>query len=343
MAGGSLASAAVAPLFNGMNWAQAYAGTGTPRILQSWPRRGNTVKDPIWTYTAGVDARVCRWRIPDTRGATALQCYAWGSSVGGGGTIEWRSTVEGAVTGMQALPAAAGLIGPFALTIDASGGYEEVCLWANGGGGAVAVDAVMCRILPVSSPLAAAPASGVVPYDEDEYDPDEPLSADSGRTLIAGIETVRAVPHVYWQWSGVIGTTMAHEGKYMRSTPHVMPCPVWIDTDREEWDLDVHVFATSLVGDSEIRVHVAAPWDGVIRTLTLEVAGGAADAWYTGTLRLARRRVVRRLAPGLRTVLLSIIPEPTAAGADERFARITGYTRRDMTTARVRSVSVWGV
>jgi hypothetical protein len=75
----------------------------------------------------------------------------------------------------------------------------------------------------------------------------------------------------------------------------------------------------------------------------LEVAGGAADAWYTGTLRLARRRVVRRLAPGLRTVLLSIIPEPTAAGADERFARITGYTRRDMTTARVRSVSVWGV
>lgn len=344
IAGGGLDAAAVAELFAASNFGAAYNGSGTPRVSQSWARRGNTTPAPFWSYATAAANRLCRWRIPDTRGVTQVKCYAWGSSTGGGGLIEWRSTVAGAVTGTQALPTTPGLIGPFALTIDASGGFEEIVLWADATGGALSVDSVLVVVPPEASPLAAGLTAGaLVPFDSSEFGVDLPLGVDSGRAMRANLALLRAVPHVYWQWSGLADTDLGSTGKFMRSVPHIIPVPVWLDTDREGWDLSVHVYATSLAGASEVRVHAMLPTGDPIRSLTLAVGAAAADGWYSGTLRLpGDHRVLHRLAHGLQTVMLGIMPAPTAAGSVARFARLTGIEERHLTTARVRAVSVWG-
>ncbi len=345
LAGNGISSATIDPLFRANNWAQAYQGSGTPRIVNSWPLRGTSTA--IWTFTpAGAATLVCRWRIPDTRGATSVNCYVYGSSAGGTGEFEFRSTVGGGVTGVQTLPTTAALVGPFALTIDASGGFEEVKLYCGPNGGVLTVQAVMVTVPPASSPLGTGVGvDGCTALDVNEFGVDLPLGADQGRQLRANLVALRSVPHVYWQWSGLADGSLGADGKYMRACPHLMPCPVWLDTDRESWELDVHAYATSDAGaDTYVRVHAMELNGDPIRTLELTVPAAAADGWYTGTLRLPLGSSVVRRAKRVRdTILLGIMPIPTAVGAMARFSRLTGIEERHMTTAAVRAVSAWGV
>lgn len=346
LAGNGIASATIDPLFRANNWAQAYQGSGTPRIVNSWPLRGTTA---IWTFTpAGVATAVCRWRIPDTRGATSVNCYVYGSSVGGTGEIEFRADpAHGGVTGVQTLPAVAALVGPFPLTIDASGGFETIHLWCGPNGGAITVHSVMVTAPPASSPLGTGVGvDGCTAFDVSEFGVDLPLGADQGRQVRANLATLRTVPHVYWQWSGLEAGSLGTAGKYMRACPHMMICPVWVDTDRNAWNISVHVYAASAVADTYVRVHALMPNGDPIRTLQLTVTGGAADAWYTGTIRLPRHNRVARLARngnGPETICLAIQPTPTATGSIERWSRLTGVEERTLTTAAVRAVSAWGV
>lgn len=345
LAGNGIASATIDPLFRASNWAEAYQGSGTPRIVNSWPLRGTSTA--IWTFTPAASANlVCRWRIPDTRGATSVNCYVYGSSVGGTGEFEFRSTVGGGVTGVQALPTPAALVGPFALTIDASGGFEEVKLYCGPNGGALTVQAVMVTVPPASSPLGTGVGvDGCTAFDASEFGVDLPLGVDQGRQLRTNLVALRAVPHVYWQWSGLADGSLGALGKFMRACPHLMPCPVWLDTDNESWNISVHAYATSDAGsDTYVRIHAMELNGDPIRTLELTVPAAAADAWYTGTIRLPLgSRVLRRLARGVDTILLGVLPIPTAAGAMARYSRITGIEERHMTTAGVRALSAWGV
>ena len=110
LAGNALASRAYAPLARASNFVQAHTGSGT-LASRSRSRAGAQVR-PGCASTSGAASPVAGWWIPATRGATSVDCYIVGSSVGGGGTAEFRSTTGAAVTGLSALPAAVGLVGP---------------------------------------------------------------------------------------------------------------------------------------------------------------------------------------------------------------------------------------
>ena len=69
ISGRDLTASALAPLGSCANYAAAHVGSGTPRIAQTWARRGNTTKAPLWTVTG--DHAVASWSVPGTRGATA--------------------------------------------------------------------------------------------------------------------------------------------------------------------------------------------------------------------------------------------------------------------------------
>lgn len=345
MAGSAMSAVEIAKLAAAVNWAMANNGTGTPRIVQSWPARGNTTQTGALVYTTNAANPVCYWTIPDTRGATSVLCYVYGFSVGAAGTVEFRSTTGGGVTGAQVIPAAAGLIGPFALSIDASGGDEETVMWLDGTGD-VTISAIMVMVEPLPDPLPAGTDSiGCVATDPAEYASQEALAADQGAQIRAAILALRTIPHVYWQWSGCDSLPDA-QAVYMRATPHMMLASVWVDTAREEWDLQVRVRATNLGGgDTLVRVHATDLAGNPLRTLTLTIASASGTAWASGTMRLpSGRRVLARLArdlAGWESVLLWIHPAPTAVDAVSNL-ELRGVDAEDLSTALIRSVSVWG-
>lgn len=350
LAGQGLDSAPVKVLFEASNWAQAHNGTGTPRILQSFPRRGSSGTAGVLVYTAAADHVVCRWRIPDTRGATSVDCYAFGSSISGGGKVEFRSVIGGAVTGMQNLPATAGLIGPFSLDVDASGGYDEVQIWANATGGTVTCDSVLVSVPPLSSPIAAGIDSiGQVAFDAGEHAVDEPLAADAGETLRADLEANREIPHVYMQWSG-IDNVAATEARYMRSIPHSVPAMVWLDTQREGWDIDVHVLAKNTGGaDTFVRLHagMGASPSGYVTASSLEVTipAGSGEAWHTGTMRLPnRRKYLSRLPSGFDSISIVVWPLMGATGALEEWSRRESMADPELlsTCTQIMAISAMG-
>lgn len=354
MAGNSLRSSRVKTLFQASNFIQAHVGSAVPCVSQSFPRRHASTTPPpdgVLLYTAASNGYVCRWRIPEVRGATSVNCYVYASSVGGGGKVQFLSTTAGAATAQTLIPSTTGaLVGPIALTIDASGGYEEVRMRLDATGGNCTVDAVMLTVPPQSSPLAAGVGTlNEVAFDASEHDADRPLAADAMlqlRTNLAGFITV---PKVYWNWSALDNCSGTADQKYMRSVPHMMPAIVWRDTEDDGLEVTFHVYATSAAGDTAVRIHASSSWDPSYRaTADITVPGAAADAWYTATLQLPSRgrllRLPRNGAVGadLDTILLSVWPAMTAAGSQDWWERRTGGDATMLTTARVKSIAAWG-
>lgn len=351
LAGNALASRAYAHLARASNFTQAHTGSGTPRVSQSFARRG-TGPTAVFQYTSGAAAPVCGWWVPPTRGATVVECYVVGSSVGGGGTVEFRSTAGAAVTGPALLPATVGLVGPLSLTIDA-GGVEEVKLWLDASGGNISIDSILVVVPPQSSPLGAGVGDdGCVAFDADELQADEPLSADAMQRLRANAATLRQVPHVYWNWSGLTGATLGTDALYMHAEPHVMPVPVWPDTDRDNLTVTVKAKAYRTASDGYVRVHAATGCtaESIVSTCDILVAAGASglvDA--SGTMRLPKRRYLSKLAAGLPSVNLLVWPEMAWPGnafsiaAVDWWAQHTGGTPEMLTTAKVNRLTVWGI
>lgn len=348
LAGSSLRSSAIAQLGQASNSVVARIGSGTPRISQVWPRIGSS--DPP---TQHLDFRsaaddVAQWRIPDTRGATSVDCYIYGeSATGAGAKYRFRSSEAGVNTGWQNFTVGASLHGPHSLTIDASGGHETIHLGLDGATSHALVDSVLV-IVPEASSIGAGDIAGMTGIDADEMGVDEPLSSDLGRRIIATASAARDVPHVYWSWSGVDGVHGHARSEYMRSAPHTMTALVWPDTDREEWVCTVWVLAEqSATGGYQVRVHASPSWRPAYRrTLTIDIPIGAAS-WQTGTIRFPMRtRAIGKLGRAVAdigTVTLTIWPVPTAPGAAGRAAGMVGGIHDEMfTTADVYGVSVWG-
>ena len=352
LAGNALASRAYAPLARASNFTQAHTGSGTPRVSQSFARRG-TGPTGVCVYTSGAASPVAGWWIPATRGATSVDCYIVGSSVGGGGTAEFRSTTGAAVTGLSALPAAVGLVGPLALTIDASGGSEEVNLWLDASGGNITVDSVLIVVPPQSSPLGAGLGDdGCVAFDADEFQADEPLSADAMQRLRANAAALRQVPHVFWNWSGLTGVTLGTDALYMHAEPHVMPAPVWPDTDRDELAVTIKAKAYRTASDTHVRVHAATGCtvESIVSTCEIVVTGGATGLVdVSGTMRLPKRRYLRNVAAGLSSINLLVWPEMAWPGNTSSVAALTWWQQHTggvpemLTTAKVNRLSVWGI
>lgn len=359
MAGNSLRASAIKTMPQASNFIHAHVGSGTPVVMQSFPRQHNSVSPPttgVLLYNANSNANVCRWHIPNVRGATSVNCYVYASSVGGLGKVQFSATAAAASTAQTLIPSTTGaLVGPIALTIDASGGYEEILMKLDGSGGGgtadITLDAVMVIVPPQSSPLAAGVDSlNAVAFDANEHDADRPFAADAAlqlRTNLAGFITV---PKIYWSWSGLDNCNGNPEQKYMRSVCHVMPAVVWRDTADESLEIQVHVYAVADVADTAVRIHAHSAFDpGYTTTCELAVPAASGTAWRTGTIQIpSRNRVLRNLPRnGARgadfdTILLSVWPAMTAAGAQDRWQRRTSGEVGQLSTAKIRSLAVWG-
>lgn len=350
LAGQSLDAAPATVFGQANNWAMAQVGSGTPRIAQSYPLRGSSSPGTaIAQYSTNAVNDVASWRIPDTRGATSVDCYILAKSTTGAAEVEWRSTTALAVTGVQLIGSAWALHGPFALTIDATGGYETVTMYLDGNGDTIHIADVTVVVPPDASPLAAVETPiGCIAIDADELGVDEPLGSDTGRQIIDNAEALRDVPHVYWNWSGLEDCTVdgitGDRGRYMMAVPHVMPCLVWADTERESWELTIHVRCHQKGDDRFVAVHACTSVEpDYLRSVTIDVPAGISRTWYTGTLQLPTgRRKLQGLPSGWETVYLLIWPEPTATGAAAQWQEREGGEPGMQSTAYIESVSIWG-
>ena len=170
--------------------------------------------------------------------------------------------------------------------------------------------------------------------------------------LRATATTLRQVPHVYWNWSGLTGATLGTDALYMHAEPHVMPVPVWPDTDRDDLSVTIKAKAYRTASDTHVRVHAATGCtaESIVSTCEILVAGGAAGLVdVSGTVRLPKRRYLRGLAAGLPSVNLLVWPEMAWPGnafsipAADWWAQHTGGVPEMLTTAKVNRLTVWGV
>lgn len=335
----------IAELFRASNWAQAYAGSGTPRVMQAFPLRhaSSPPGTALVEYTSGTAQQVCEWKIPDTRGATSVDCYIYAKNAAGvAGTIEFRAG-SGGVTGLQALTASWALYGPLALTVDTSGGSDTVQLWLDANGTTISLGGVMVCVPPQSSLGAGADGAGAIAFDEDEHVADETVGSYAGAQLVANLTAIRSIPHVYVSWSGVANTTLGNDGRPMVAWPHIWTVPVWEDTARKEWAVTVNVRATQ--GASATVIGVMAVDSATLQplaTAAIDVTSGATTAWYSHTMVLPRRRVLRNMPDGWGTVALLVWVEPHATDAVEQVYELEGAVD-GLTTAEIRGVCVWGI
>lgn len=350
LAGAPLKASAVAPIGEVNNSIVARIGTGSPRIAQAWPRLGSSAGSEahLFAYAPASLATVCEWRIPGTRGAVEVECYIYGMSTGGGGVCKLVSVTGAADTGNITLGAVAALHGPYTLAVDTSGGYDTVRLRCDATGGTVYIDSVLIRVPALSSPLDPGDlGDGMVAVDTGELAEGESLSADLGRIVRANLSAAREVPHVYVQWSGCRGFTPSATIEYenMRNVPHLWPVLRLPDVSRDSTELTVHACLKGRDGTTNFRLLVGSSHlPGYLARLDIEVAHGAAEAWYTGTIRIPSARVLRQLGPGFGAVgSVFLVVWPMDADAAARMGRYEGVSDDDVTTCHVRGLSVWGV
>jgi hypothetical protein len=360
LAGQYLDAAGVLTLGEASNWAMAQAGSGAPRVLQLYPLRSASTQPGTETiaYTTNALKDVAAWRIPDTRGVTSVDCYIYAKSTTGAGEVEWRSSTALAVTGVQLIGAAWALHGPYALTIDATAGWDTITMYLDGNTDTIGFAAVLVQVPPLSGNIAAGiTANGCVGIDSGELVSGESMASDTGRQIITNVTAIRTVPHVYWNWSAledcVDGTTLvAHgaNGMRMAAIPHMIPCVVWLDTTSNSWVLTVHVRATGIAAvTSSVVLHVCTESNPeYVATSTITVGIAAAVAWYTTTIQLPNDlRVIRSVREGsTQSAFLMVWPKPTAVvglgNADAWISEHNGMLASDFSTASVNSVSVWG-
>lgn len=335
----------VAELFRASNWAQAYAGSGTPRVMQAFPLRHASTPPgtALVTYTSGAAQQVCEWLIPDTRGATSVDCYVYARNAAGvAGTAEFRAG-SGGVTGAHALTASWALHGPLALTVDTSGGSDTVTLWLDANGTTISIGAVMVCVPPQPSLAAGADGAGAIAFDEDEHIADETLGSYAGAQLVSNLTAIRNVKHAYVSWSGVENTALGNDGRPMVAWPHIWTVPVWEDTARKDWTVTVNVRAKQAAGATVIGVMaVDSATLQPLATAAIDVGVGAAVAWYSHTMVLPRRRVLRNMPDGWGSVALLVWVEPHAVDAVEQVYELEGAVD-GLTTAEIRGVCVWGI
>lgn len=349
LSGESLNQGAVSPFGQAHNYILARAGTGTPRIAQIFPRRGtSSPSDPVFSTSSAAASANCFWWVPGTLGATSLRCYVFGSSIGGAGTVVFKSVSAADATAPASLPSTPGLVDCGLLTIDSAD--EVVELWVDGSGGHTAtIDAVNCTIPVASSPLAAAPdAADRVPMDADELDTPEALCSIQGKRMRDALVTTREAPHVYANWSGIDGISPA-SAKYMRSVPHAVPCLVWADTSANGWTVTVRVHAKNGTG-GDLVVNVGAVPGlggganggiGAPRRLARITVPAATTAWFDETLTLPPASTIQYMPAGWLTATIVVWPEPKRSNATRTIANREGGTQV-LSTAQIMSMCVEG-
>jgi len=338
-AGQPLDSASVAPLFSSANWVRAHLGAREV-VSQAFPFTDGA---SIYQDSKAAFAGGLVWRVPEvTRSRTTLDCrvYAGGPA---GSEVRFRSAT-GADTATINVTGAAKWHSA-TLDYDPSGdGYDTITMDSHSDGVTpMTIESVALLAQRLSSPLAVGKdaADSFVAFDDGEYAVGEGLSSDGMARLRTDLGAVRDTPQVYVMHSAAASVD-GLEG-VLQSRPHVWAAPVWVASTQNHWDLDVHVRATGLVGvASQVVVSAGTRYipPGRVEAV-ISVPSGAAEAWYSTTLRLVNNpgnRVVNGMPAGYETVVLTVWPVGTGWYASNKI----GLDTTRMTTAAVNSVCIWG-
>lgn len=207
-----------------MNYIQAYMHAA-PVVSQGWLDVGGT---SLCITTSATFSSMCRWRIPpwldDNTQTVKISIYA---SIAGGATsgeVRFQSANEG--DSVTLTVAGTGWVQD-TLDVEASIGYEEITMDMRAiGGGNVQIRDLSISYVPLSSPLAAGELNDFTAFDEDEFDPDEPLSSDAAHYLFDALAAFRSRVRCYYNWSGLENSTNSNAQTYMDNYRHRVWVPV---------------------------------------------------------------------------------------------------------------------
>lgn len=204
--------------------------------------------------------------------------------------------------------------------------------------------------LTISYPEADGPlpagqrSDDSVPFDQEEFNPNKPMSADVEDFIIGNLEALAETHQTYIQWSGWRVTGGTTEFSRMASLPTMWVCPVWHETDMENYNLEVYVRAEGTDVDSQIVIGVGDTFNPSRQVVKkIAVASGSGEIWYHTTIKLRRHvRIQTGAPPGYDTILVSIWPE-SSSSEDNSIEQSMNVRSDRLSTATILSVSAWGV
>lgn len=319
---------------------QYLAALHRPTIHQCWHPT-----DDICRRTATMPARpaagsygtsVAIWRVPPYANRTGLVCAADCLRSGATGTVRFRGVAADSISDLTAGAARAWVVGG-GVTLDFTAGYDDVEMYIAGTGAAdTHVYAAYGEFATMSSPMSAPAASdGYVPFDADELDDDEPLSADAMARLSGNMTELKSRVQVFYIWSRIANTSAGGAAPAtMPAYTHRFPVSVNRGTTRRQRKVTVWVRSINAGGsDQYVRILAggsrADMSDGrVVGTITVP-AGTAALDWFTADVAVPEEYAFR------------------GAGLDHPWCNFgivaNSYVPTRGSDAAVYSVSAWGL
>lgn len=312
-----------------------FAAAPALRVSQGWDASDDphtrVALFPVMPAVGSLGAHVAVWPVPAYGVRTDLEVLAYGRRDGAAGNIRFRSVATGD-TATLALPGANGYTSVGTLTVDCSGGVDYVEIYLEGDG----VDPSHVFYVYGDFPLltGALPVPTVAdeptPLDEDELAADEPWSSDVSLALLDNLALFLAWNSVYFTWSGLQNTSSGSKASYsLPEWDHQVVTSVHRGQLRRELEWTARARVANVGGGSEgIVVRIGAQTGG--EPDVIDVPGGAGAKTVSATFQPTD------LGPDGREAR-------EVAGVEHPMAFLTFDGDRAISTAELRSISVWGV
>ncbi len=334
LTGEALKASTVTPLGSAVNYLMSQVARCTV-ISQSWAQTGGA---SVCRRTAGTLAECGKWEIPQLAGATAVTVTLIARVAAGPVTthaVEIRSATGAATLTIDAADGLSTSLAVYSgsLAVGFAGGYENITMHLLGDGATpVEVVALLVRY-PVLSSLAAGRLSdGRIAVDDDDIEPDNPLSARLGHDLRGCMAGLAALPRVHANVSDLRNVDTASQNE-LAPYRHSFPGPRLPDVDDRALDLTVRIRTTSA---ADGRIVLRHSGDGERGPVTeVQVGAGAARSMSTATIRQRPGQGIAPASLGIDWQAVGIVPQHDPAFVD----RLQTDTS---TVDQVHGVLVWG-
>jgi len=277
------------------------------------------------------------YRIPRIPWRADVSLAAYVVVPAGGGQIRMKSATTG-VTVTSALAAGAQWVQPgTALAVGTAGGYDDVEVYTRGDGSdPLVVEHLTLEHKPAASPLGAPGSSTVVPFDADELDDDEPLSADTAQSWRTSLATMLERVSRHITWSGLNDVDDSSVGPAeMPSWSHRVWSRAVLGARREESKVRVWALATNAGGD-DAAIYLDAGGNHVngsaqFRHEIVVPAGTVSPTWFSADVWLDEGVPLR-----------ATVPYPLCSFRT-RGLPVGGAPDGSYNTASLLSLSAWGI
>ena len=340
----------VDPLFQSANWLLANFGHRDV-VTACWPRI-----DGVWqaTETAlAFGAPNAVYRIPKVPGLTSITVTFVVPVVGGFIVPEGEIEFHGGGAVANFVVVAPGIYtGSVALDFGVLD-YATVFIYAKTNAGKTFyLESLDLSYAPASSPMPSGVRAedGAIAFDEGQFDPDQPLTAEAMHALFDDIDAIESVKQTYAQWSvwRINGDAPAAADVRLHSIPNTWVVPVWRKPDNPaiaEETLKAWVRLEGLgTAATQVVICVGAGYNPNLQTrVVIPVNAGAAENWYEVDVPVKHDlRVATGMPPGYDTMVISIWPNSSTSDGSNLEQTIPTNADK-LSTALIRSVCIWGV